>query len=63
MIARWSCGEHRDGQQKCSIGMDNFAGGKLAAEHLLAIGRRYLCFLGDARPPEIGARFAGARRS
>ena len=54
-------GEHRDGQQQCSIGTDNFAGGKLAAEHLLATGRRNLCFLGDARPPEIAARHAGAQ--
>ena len=54
-------GEHRDGQRQCSIGTDNFAGGKLAAEHLLATGRHRLCFLGDTRPPEIGARYAGAQ--
>jgi len=54
-------GEHREGQQQCSIGTDNFAGGKLAAEHLLETGRRNLCFLGDTRPPEIAARHAGAQ--
>lgn len=54
-------GEHREGQRQCSIGTDNFAGGRLAADHLLATGRRNLCFLGDTRPPEIAARHAGAQ--
>ena len=54
-------GEHRDGQRHCSVGTDNFAGGRLAADHLLSNGRRNLCFFGDTRPPEIASRHAGVQ--
>jgi DNA-binding LacI/PurR family transcriptional regulator len=45
-----------------TIGCDNFAGGRLAAEHLLAHGRKHIAFLGDTseNAPEFRDRFFGA---
>jgi DNA-binding LacI/PurR family transcriptional regulator len=45
-----------------TIGCDNFAGGKMAAEHLIALGRRQIAFLGDAsqHAPEFRDRYLGA---
>lgn len=44
-----------------SVGCDNRQGGKDAATHLLALGRRRMAFLGcaDSRYPEFEARFQG----
>ena len=53
-------GEHRDGQMHCSVGTDNYVGGKLAAERLMARGATRLAFLGDIGPPEMAARCKGA---
>lgn len=52
-------GHHRAGQVHCAVGMDNAAGGRLAAARLIARGARRLAFLGDVRTPEIAARHAG----
>ena len=52
-------GHRREGQTHCVVGMDNAAGGRLAAEHLIERGARRLAFLGDVRAPEIAARHAG----
>ena len=52
-------GHHRAGQVHCTVGMDNAAGGRLAAEHLIGRGARRLAFLGDVGAPEIAARYAG----
>jgi DNA-binding LacI/PurR family transcriptional regulator len=52
------------GQQIGStIGCDNFAGGRIAAQHLIAHGRHKIAFLGDAsdRAPEFRDRFLGAQ--
>ncbi|WP_010544085.1 LacI family DNA-binding transcriptional regulator [Sphingomonas elodea] len=49
------------GQVHCAIGTENIAGGKLAAEHLIARGVRRIAFLGELRAPEIHARYAGVR--
>ena len=52
-------GSHRPGQIHCTVGCDNRAGGRLAAERLLAVGKRRLAFLGETRGPEIADRLAG----
>lgn len=43
------------------IGSANAAGGRQAAQHLIAGGRTSLLFLGDAEHPEVAARLAGFR--
>lgn len=46
-----------------TIGCDNFDGGRMAAEHLIAQGRRRIAFLGQAtsHAPEFRDRFLGAQ--
>jgi DNA-binding LacI/PurR family transcriptional regulator len=46
-----------------TVGSDNFAGGSLAASHLLSTGRRRIAFLGDRRLPEIRQRYQGYLRA
>jgi DNA-binding LacI/PurR family transcriptional regulator len=43
----------------CCVGTDNRRGGRLATEHLLALGRRNIAFLGMTDIPELAARYAG----
>ncbi|QCB42770.1 LacI family transcriptional regulator [Sphingomonas sp. PAMC26645] len=52
-------GANRPGQHHLTIGSDNVAGGRLAAEHLIAQGRQRLLFVGDPAPPEFADRLAG----
>ncbi len=52
-------GAHRPGQHHLTIGSDNVAGGRMAAEHLIAQGRKRLMFVGDPAPPEFADRLAG----
>jgi DNA-binding LacI/PurR family transcriptional regulator len=46
-------------QLYCSVGSDNFSGGRLATDHLLDLGRRHIAFLGDIAFPETEQRYQG----
>lgn len=46
-----------------TIGSDNVAGGRMAAEHLLAQGRTRLAFFGNIEVPEFAARYAGFQQA
>ena len=54
-------GTHREGQRHCVVGTDSFAGGRLAAQHLIARGCRRIAFFGETRGLEMERRLAGAR--
>lgn len=58
-FVRW--GAVLPGQPFVSIGCDNFHGGQLVGEHLYAVGRRKVAFLGGASSscPEFFARYRG----
>ncbi len=44
-----------------SVGCDNVAGGRLAIEHLIGLGRRRIAFIGEIEPsaPEMADRYLG----
>lgn len=50
-----------DGTDTSVVGSDNRLGGRLAAEHLVATGRRRILFVGDASHPEVARRLEGVR--
>lgn len=50
-----------EGEPYCCVGTDNRAGGRLATEHLLALGKRRIAFAGMTDIPELSARHAGYR--
>lgn len=52
-------GAHGTDLPYLTVGTDNVAGGALAAEHLLARGRRRLAFFGNVEAPEFAAREQG----
>lgn len=54
-------GARTAGSAQVTVGTDNEAGGRIAAEHLLARGRRRLLFLGNPSIPEFAARLRGFR--
>jgi len=58
-FVRW--GAVQPDQPGVSIGCDNYQGGRLVTEHLLAQGRRRIAFLGNASPqyPEFFERYRG----
>ena len=47
------------GNVHCAIGVDNFAGGRLAGERLIARGCRALAFMGEVRTLELIERHRG----
>lgn len=49
------------GGAQVTVGTDNEAGGRIAAEHLVERGRRRFAFLGNPAIPEFAARLAGLR--
>jgi len=51
------------GKTQVTVGSDNFAGGRIAAEHLLAQGRKRLAFFGNIEVPEFAARYAGFQQA
>jgi DNA-binding LacI/PurR family transcriptional regulator len=58
-FVRW--GAVVEGQPGVSIGCDNNQGGRAITEHLLAMGRRDIAFIGDISPgcPEFSDRYRG----
>ena len=58
-VVRW--GAVLPGQPGVSIGCDNHDGGRLLGEHLIALGRKRIAFLGDASShyPEFFDRYRG----
>lgn len=54
-------GTFSQGQEHCSVGSDNFLGGRLAMAHLIERGCRTVAFLGNTRAIEIAQRLEGAR--
>ncbi|MHA7899627.1 MAG: LacI family DNA-binding transcriptional regulator [Henriciella sp.] len=50
----------RDASTKYTlVGSDNFEGGRLAADHLLSIGRKQILFIGPLTLPEVALRYEG----
>jgi len=56
-------GAHRPGLVQTTVGTDNLTGGDIAAQHLIAMGRRRRAFLGDPAGPEFADRYAGFHRA
>ena len=52
-------GAAQAGTEQITVGSDNVAGGRMAAEYLLAQGRTRLAFFGNIEVPEFAARFEG----
>ena len=52
-------GSHVPGQRHCAIGVDNFAGGRLLGERLIAQGATRIAFMGEIRTLEITERYRG----
>jgi DNA-binding LacI/PurR family transcriptional regulator len=52
-------GEHMKVQHYCTVGVNNFIGGQLATDHLLARGRSKIIFLGPPNVPEVESRYNG----
>ncbi len=51
------------GKVQVTVGSDNVIGGRIAAEHLLAQGRRRLAFFGNIEVPEFAERHVGFQQA
>ena len=49
------------GQVHCSVGTDNYLGGRLATQHLIDRGCKSIAFLGNPQAIELSLRLEGAR--
>src|SRR5690606_37674208 len=49
------------GQLHCSVGTDNYLGGRLATRHLIERGCRDIAFFGNTNAIELALRLEGAR--
>ena len=49
-----------DASRCCSVSVDDLAGGRIAVEHLLALGRRKIGFVGNLSMQQVSDRLAGA---
>ncbi len=58
-IVAW--GGFAQGQIHCSVGTDNFLGGKIATQHLIEKGCRRIAFFGNPEAIEIAQRLDGAQ--
>lgn len=58
-IVAW--GSYVKGQTHCSVGTDNFLGGRLATQHLIERGCKRIAFFGNTRAIELSQRLDGAR--
>jgi DNA-binding LacI/PurR family transcriptional regulator len=56
-------GGHLSGQSYCSVGTDNIGGARKAVDHLIALGRKRIAFMGMPELPEIGLRYEGYQRA
>lgn len=56
-------GAEMSDQKYVTVGSDNYKGGQIATEHLLAQGRKNFAFLGDIRYPETKLRYQGYREA
>lgn len=54
-------GGYTENQIHCSVGSDNFEGGRMAAAHLLERGCERIAFFGDPTILEIAQRYEGCR--
>ena len=60
-LASVLCAHRARSPEQASVAVDHVAGGRLAAEHLIATGRRRLAFVTDTLElPQIADRFEGA---
>ena len=51
------------GKTQVTVGSDNVVGGRIAAEHLLAQGRKRLAFFGNTEIPEFADRYVGFQQA
>ncbi len=56
-------GAQIEGEKYCTVGTDNFEGGRLATQHLFETGRRQIAYFGEATHPEGRQRLKGYKQA